>query len=38
MKSATLNASGIVVMNGDNGARITSSGVQTTSDGGTTWR
>jgi hypothetical protein len=38
MKSATLNASGITVMNGSNGARITSGGVQTTSDGGATWQ
>lgn len=36
-KVATLNASGITVMNGNVGARITSSGVQRTTDGGTTW-
>lgn len=37
MKSATLNASGVTVMEGDNGIRITRNGVQTTADGGTTW-
>lgn len=37
LKSATLNASGVTVMDGDDGARITSSGVQVTHDGGTTW-
>ena len=36
-KVATLNAGGLTVMQGNNGARITSSGVQTTTDGGTTW-
>ena len=36
-KVATLNASGITVMNGNVGARITSSGVQRTTDGGNTW-
>ena len=37
IKAATLNASGVTVMNGDNGYRITSAGVQHTTDGGTTW-
>lgn len=37
IKAATLNASGVTVMNGDNGYRITSNGVQHTTDGGTTW-
>lgn len=37
LKSATLNASGLTVMNGNLGKRFTSSGVQTTTDGGNTW-
>lgn len=37
IKVSTLNASGLTVMNGTNGARITSSGLETTTDGGTTW-
>lgn len=37
VKSATLNASGVTVMQGLKGARITCDGVQTTNDGGTTW-
>jgi hypothetical protein len=37
IKAATLNAGGVTVMNGDNGYRITSAGVQHTTDGGTTW-
>jgi hypothetical protein len=36
-KTATLNASGVTVVNGNNGYRITSNGVQHTTDGGTTW-
>jgi hypothetical protein len=36
-KVVTLNASGLTVMQGDNGARITCDGVQTTVNGGTTW-
>ena len=36
-KSATLNASGVTVMEGMNGTRITRGGVQHTTDGGTTW-
>ena len=36
-KTVTLNASGLTVLNGLIGKRITSNGVQTTSDGGTTW-
>jgi len=36
-KSTTINASGVTVMDGGNGARITKNGVQRTSDGGTTW-
>jgi hypothetical protein len=37
VKTVTLNASGLTVLNGLIGKRITSNGVQTTSDGGTTW-
>lgn len=37
LKSATLNASGLTVLNGNNGKRFTSSGVQTTTDWGNTW-
>ena len=37
LKVVTVNASGITVMNGDNGKRLTSTGIQTTSDGGATW-
>ena len=36
-KVTTINASGITVMNGNNGKRLTATGIQTTSDGGTTW-
>lgn len=36
-KSTTVNASGVTVMDGDNGARITKNSVQFTSDGGSTW-
>lgn len=36
-KSATLSAGGLTVLEGTNGARITSAGVQMTTDGGTTW-
>lgn len=36
-KVTTINASGITVMNGNNGKRLTASGIQTTADGGTTW-
>lgn len=36
-KVTTVNATGISVINGDNGTRLTSSGLETTSDGGTTW-
>lgn len=36
-KTTIVNASGVTVMQGDDGKRITSSGVQTTTDGGTTW-
>lgn len=36
-KSATVNASGFTVMSGNNGMRLTSSGMQTTTDGGETW-
>lgn len=36
-KSTTVNASGITVMNGNNGVRLTSGGMQTTTDGGSTW-
>jgi hypothetical protein len=37
IRSTTVNASGVTVMDGDTGARITKNGVQRTSDGGTTW-
>ena len=37
LKTSTMNAGGITVMNGLIGARITSGGLQTTADGGTTW-
>ena len=37
IKTTTVNASGVSVMQGDDGTRITSSGVQHTTDGGTTW-
>lgn len=36
-KTTTVNASGVTVMQGTDGARITSGGVQVTNDGGTTW-
>jgi hypothetical protein len=36
-KAATVNASGITVMDGNNGIRLTSGGIQTTADGGSTW-
>lgn len=36
-KTTTVNASGVTVMEGDNGARITKNGVQITHNGGTTW-
>lgn len=37
MKSTTVNAGGVTVMTDNNGARLTSSGVQKTTDGGNTW-
>ena len=37
IKTTTVNASGVTVMQGNDGTRITSSGVQHTTDGGTTW-
>lgn len=37
MRVATVNASGITVMQGNNGYRISSEGVQHTTDGGTSW-
>lgn len=36
-KITTVNAGGVTVMTDNNGARLTSSGVQTTTDGGNTW-
>ena len=36
-KTTTVNASGVTVMQGTDGARITSAGVQVTHDGGNTW-
>lgn len=36
-KVTTINANGITVMNGNNGKRLTASGLQTTSDGGVNW-
>ena len=37
VKTATLNASGLTIINGNNGTRLTSAGVQHSTDGGTTW-
>jgi hypothetical protein len=37
IKTATLNASGLTVINGTTGTRLTSAGVQHSTDGGTTW-
>jgi len=37
IKTATLNASGLTVINGNNGTRLTSGGVQHSTDGGNTW-
>lgn len=37
IKTTTINASGVTVIDGDTGVRITKQGLQTTSDGGTTW-
>ena len=36
-KTTKINASGFSVMQGDNGYRITSAGLEVTTDGGTTW-
>lgn len=36
-KVTTINASGITVMNGNNGKRLTATGIQSTTDGGVTW-
>lgn len=37
IKTTRVNASGVTIMEGDNGTRITSGGMQHTTDGGTTW-
>lgn len=37
LKTTTVNASGVTMLSGDNGVRLTSVGIQQTSDGGTTW-
>lgn len=36
-KSTRVNASGVTVMDGQNGKRITATGLETTTDGGATW-